>query len=124
MGETVWETLKKDPEWKKGFDDNMTARNKQLSIPWHLKYPAKEKLLASRHVTTAKRPVIVDICGNQGVDLQRFVESFPDLGFELILQDLPETLKGIPEPLDPKIKPMVYDFFTEKTVKGESSKVY
>lgn len=126
MGETVWETFKKDAEWKKGFDDNMTARNKMLSIPWHLKYPVKERL-ASRQVDgtlSSAKPVMVDIGGNQGVDLQRFVDSFPDLDCELILQDLPETLKGIPGPLDPKIKPTVYDFFTEQPVKGESSKAY
>ncbi|KAL2215003.1 O-methyltransferase-domain-containing protein [Thermoascus aurantiacus ATCC 26904] len=121
MGETVWETFKKDAEWKKGFDDNMTARNKMLSIPWHLKYPVKERL-ASRQVdgtlSSSAKPVMVDIGGNQGVDLQRFVDSFPDLDCELILQDLPETLKGIPGPLDPKIKPTVYDFFTEQPVKG------
>ncbi|KKA24025.1 O-methyltransferase family protein [Rasamsonia emersonii CBS 393.64] len=117
MGETVWETLKKDAEWKKGFDDNMTARNKMLSIPWHVKYPAKERLVASRQVD-ARPVVIVDIGGNQGVDLQRFADSFPDLDCELILQDLPETLKGIPGPLDPRIKPTVYDFFTEQPVKG------
>jgi hypothetical protein len=121
MEETVWETLKKNNEWKKGFDDNMTARNKMLSIPWHLKYPTKERL-ASWQTRNAK-PVVVDIGGNQGIDLQRFADSFPTLDCELILQDLPETLKGIPGSLHPKINPTAYDFFTEQIVKGESSPI-
>ncbi|KAA8642486.1 uncharacterized protein ATNIH1004_011431 [Aspergillus tanneri] len=117
MGETVWQTLAKDIEWKTGFDNNMTARNKTLSVPWHVKYPVKEKL-AARPVST--KPVIVDVGGNQGVDLQRFADTFPDLECRLILQDLPETLAGIPGKLDSRIKPTVYDFFTEQTVKGKS----
>ncbi|PWY95175.1 S-adenosyl-L-methionine-dependent methyltransferase, partial [Aspergillus sclerotioniger CBS 115572] len=115
MGETVWETFTKNPGWKKGFDDSMTARNKILSIPWHVKFPVKERL-AERQLSTP--PVIVDIGGNQGVDLERFAQSFPGLGCQLILQDLPQTLEGIPGPLDSKIKPLVYDFFTEQKVRG------
>ncbi|PCH05330.1 Hypothetical protein PENO1_023250 [Penicillium occitanis (nom. inval.)] len=44
MGESVWETLKHNALWKKGFDDT-------------------------------KNLVIVDIGGNQGVDLIRFAVS-------------------------------------------------
>jgi hypothetical protein len=114
MGETVWETLTNNVEWKKGFDDNMTARNKIFSIPWHVKYPVREKLSGRR------KPVIVDIGGNQGVDLQRFADSFPDIECELILQDLRETLERIPGPLDERIKPVSYDFFTLQEVEGRS----
>ncbi|RAQ61132.1 O-methyltransferase family protein, partial [Aspergillus flavus] len=84
MGETIWQTLAKNIEWKTGFDDNMTARNKTLS----------------------------------GVDLQRFADTFPELECELILQDLPETIAGIPGQLDSRIKPTAHDFFTEQTAKG------
>ncbi|OJJ95617.1 hypothetical protein ASPACDRAFT_47507 [Aspergillus aculeatus ATCC 16872] len=67
MRETVWQTLAKNADWKKGFKDSMTGRNKTLSIPCHLRYPVQDKLSA------ADKPlVVVDIGGNQGVDLQRF----------------------------------------------------
>ena len=100
----------------------MTYRNNMLFVPWHLKYPAKDRL-ASRVVGEASlpaKPVIVDIGGNQGIDLQRFADSFPDMDCELILQDLPETLKGISEPLDPRIHLTAYDFFTEQSIQSES----
>ncbi|GAB1193722.1 hypothetical protein APSETT444_002950 [Aspergillus pseudonomiae] len=115
MGETIWQTLAKDTEWKKGFDDNMTARNKTLSVPWHVKYPVGERLAAR---TLSTRPIIIDVGGNQGVDLQRFADTFPELDCELILQDLPETIAGIPGELDSRIKPTAHDFFTEQTSKG------
>lgn len=44
MGESVWETLKKDTHWKRGFDDSMTYRNEILSVPWHAKYPFERKM--------------------------------------------------------------------------------
>ena len=112
MGEAVWEVLAKNTVWKKGFDDCMTTRNKTLSIPWHIKYPVKDNL-------SAAKPVIVDVGGSQGMDLERFVESFPDLDCDLILQDLPETLEGIPGPLHPRIQLMAHDFFKLQVVKGQ-----
>ncbi|KAE8333323.1 O-methyltransferase-domain-containing protein [Aspergillus sergii] len=115
MGESIWQTLAKNTEWKTGFDNNMTARNKTLSVPWHLKYPVGEMLSAG---SLSAKPIIVDVGGNQGVDLQRFADTFPDLECELILQDLPETIAGIPGQLDSRIKPTAHDFFTEQTAKG------
>lgn len=112
MGETTWETFTKNSVWKKGFDDSMTVRNKTISTPWFQKYPVKENL-------SSAKPAIVDIGGNQGVDLQRFAETFPEIECELVLQDLPETLQRIPGSLDPKIKPTPYDFFTDQVVKGK-----
>lgn len=117
MGETIWQTLAKNIEWKTGFDDNMTARNKTLSVPWHLKYPVGERLAAG---SLSAKPIIVDVGGNQGVDLQRFADTFPELECELILQDLPETIAGIPGQLDSRIKPTAHGFFTEQTAKGKS----
>ncbi|KAJ5689653.1 O-methyltransferase family protein [Penicillium macrosclerotiorum] len=114
MGETVWETFAKNFEWKKGFDDSMTSRNKTLSVPWHDKFPIKERLNARE---SSAKPIIVDIGGNQGVDLQRFADTFSDFDCELILQDLPETIKNIPGPLDRKIQPIAYDFFTNQIIK-------
>lgn len=124
MGETVWETLKKNTQWKKGFDDNMSYRNKFLSIPWHVKYPFEQKTV-TRDTSSAGKVVIVDIGGNQGVDLDRFAKSFPYMECDLILQDLPETLSLLLKKkdrmqLDPRIRAMEYDFFTAQPVHGSS----
>jgi hypothetical protein len=125
MGETVWETLRKDAEWKSGFDASMTLRNQTLSVPWQSKYPIHDRIpsiqAAATGVTasTKTKVVIVDIGGNQGVDLQRFANDFPELDCNLILQDLQETLDGIPGPLDPRIEPRFYDFFTPQPIHGE-----
>ena len=121
LKESVWQTLQNNAEWKKGFDDNMTARNKLYSMPWHVKFPAEQKLSGASPASEASdRPIIVDVGGNQGVDLQRFAEHLPKLQCTLILQDLPETLNGIHGFLDPRIKLTAYDFFTEQPVKGKS----
>ncbi|KAJ5656088.1 hypothetical protein N7507_008038 [Penicillium longicatenatum] len=92
MGETTWETFTKNPTknptWKKGFDDSMTLRNKTISTPWF----------------------VVNIGGNQGVDLQRLAESFPDMDYELVLQDLPETLDRIPSADIYYLKSVLHDW--------------
>jgi hypothetical protein len=119
MGESVWETLKKNAHWKKGFDDSTTYRNQHLSVPWHLKYPTEERIPslearkndAAATSQTATKLVMVELGGNQGVDLTVLLTA-PTSDCDLILQDLPETLKGIPKHLDPRIRPLAYDFFT------------
>lgn len=91
FGETTWETFTKNSAWKKGFDDSMSIRNKTIPIPWYKKYPVKQHLSS-----TEIKKVFVDIGGNQDIDLQRFADDFPDMDCELVLRDLPETIK---EPL-------------------------
>jgi hypothetical protein len=123
MGETVWETLKKNTTWKKGFDDSMNYRNKVVSVPWHLKYPFEQRVGSLLQARTSDKLVIVDIGGNQGLDLDRFAKGFPHLECDLVLQDLPETLLQLKEnraQLDPRIKVMEYDFFTAQPVHGSS----
>lgn len=61
MGETVWEILKKNVQWKKGFDDSMTYRNNVVSVPWHVKYPFEQRIQ-----TTSRKMAIVDIGGKSG----------------------------------------------------------
>jgi hypothetical protein len=103
----------------------MSYRNKVLSVPWHLKYPFKQKIpsLQARDATAGKM-VIVDIGGNQGVDLERFASCFPHLDCDLVLQDLPETLSLLKEgkstQLDARIRVMEYDFLTAQPVHGAS----
>lgn len=129
MGETVWETLKKNAQWKKGFDDSMTYRNNVVSVPWHVKYPFEQKIIqeatssSSSPRQAGKKTVIVDIGGNQGIDLDRFASSFPDLECDLVLQDLPETLSQLREKgarVDARIRMMEYDFFTAQPLHGQS----
>lgn len=128
MGETVWETLQKNAQWKKGFDDSMTYRNNVLSIPWHVKYPFEQRIQATSS-RQAEKLVIVDIGGNQGVDLNRFANSFPNLECDLVLQDLRETLLHLKtddraRQLDARIRTMEYDFFTAQPIHGLSIMLY
>jgi hypothetical protein len=131
VGEELWDTLKNNPLQKKGFDDAMTTTNQTFGIPWCLKYPIEEKLARSRQAngtvvndtdsSLPSIPVIVDIGGNQGVDLQHFVKMYPQIDARLVLQDLPETLQGIPPGfLNPKIEQMAYNFFEKQPIKGLS----
>ncbi|PYI16581.1 S-adenosyl-L-methionine-dependent methyltransferase [Aspergillus violaceofuscus CBS 115571] len=94
---------------------------KTLSTDRQVYYPVRERLLllSPTNLEQFLKPfTIVDIGGSQEVDLQRFATALPDVPCELILQDLRETVNMIPLGLDPRIQPMVYDFFTPQPVKG------
>ncbi|RAK82196.1 S-adenosyl-L-methionine-dependent methyltransferase [Aspergillus fijiensis CBS 313.89] len=109
------------PDWKQAFNNNKTPRNKSFSVPWHSKYPERDRLpppFPTKPEQLLKPFTIVDIGGSQGVDLQRFATAFPEVPCEMILQDFRETVNGIPSGLDSRIRPMVYDFFTPQPVEG------
>ncbi|KAI0126660.1 O-methyltransferase-domain-containing protein [Xylariales sp. AK1849] len=62
-------------------------------------------------------PLVVDVGGNIGNDISRFLAKHPDVpAGSLVLQDRPEALKIAK--VDQKIKIMPHDFFTPQPVKG------
>lgn len=63
-------------------------------------------------------PLLVDVGGNVGHDMERFRQAHPETAARLYLQDRPEVvrLSECPEPVN-KID---YDFFTPQPIKGKS----
>ncbi|EED19637.1 conserved hypothetical protein [Talaromyces stipitatus ATCC 10500] len=95
----------------------------RVCVPWCLKYPFEQRIPSIR--STATKIVIVDIGGNQGVNLDRLPSSFSHLDCDLVLQDLPKTLIEIRTHLDPRIRSMAYDFSQHsayRRFKGDSIK--
>jgi hypothetical protein len=86
---------------------------------WVQWYPVAEQILDD---AKEEYPLIVDVGGGKGHDLQAFHEKFPGKG-RLILQDLPHVLEEIVE-LDPAIERMGYNFFEPQPVKSRDSGAY
>ena len=111
--------LSKRPEMRVAFGNHMVGRNSgRLSWMDHGFYPVEENLV--KGVSGEEDAVLlVDVGGGTGQNLQRFHEKYPRLHGQLILQEQPDVIKAATG-LDQSIKPMVYDFFTEQPVKGQS----
>jgi fumagillin biosynthesis methyltransferase len=68
-----------------------------------------------------KSPILVDVGGNAGVDVMRFLSKHPDVpAGSLVLQDVGDVIAMAR--VDDKIRPMTHDFFTAQTV--VDSRVY
>lgn len=80
-------------------------------------YPVQDKLIEGAK-TGEDDVLIVDVGGNKGHDLEEFKSKWPNAPGRLVLQDQPHVLVDI-QSLGPAIEPMVHDFFTEQTLKGE-----
>lgn len=78
-------------------------------------YPVKEKLLQGFDDSA---PLLVDIGGSIGHDLDEFQRKFPGAPGRLVLQDLPVVIGQI-EQLDSKIERMEYNFYEEQPLKGK-----
>ena len=79
-------------------------------------YPVKERLLGG--MTANKGEIaIVDVGGGMGHDLVELKKKHPELVGRFILQDLPQVIEQVPQPLE-GIEATVHDFYTEQPVKG------
>lgn len=63
-------------------------------------------------------PLLVDVGGSVGYDLERFRQAHPETAARLYLEDRPEVVKlsKCPEP----VNKVGYDFFTPQPIKGNT----
>lgn len=102
------------PEHMVNFNDLMIGQ--RLSrVEWYSFVPAGELLFNGYQGGT---PLMVDIGGNRGTDLEGFKSQYPNAKGELVVQDLPPVIDDITT-LDESIVRMKHDFFTPQPVKGQ-----
>ncbi|OKL57751.1 hypothetical protein UA08_07103 [Talaromyces atroroseus] len=108
-----FEWLKKDPEEQQAFNKTMTVGRQAMGTLWFEYFPVVEKLQAS-----PERTLLVDIGGGIGYDLSQLKKEFPDLPGRLVVQDLPEVIDDISEPLPDGVEAVKYDMFTPQPIVG------
>lgn len=109
--------LNKNPAEQQAFNSVMTMGRAFRGEEWFEYFPVEEKLQASPDET-----VLVDIGGGVGHDITEFKKKFPQLPGKLVLQDLPQVIDDINEPLPDGIEAVKYDMFKPQPIKG--AKVY
>ncbi|KAF4456477.1 sterigmatocystin 8-o-methyltransferase [Fusarium albosuccineum] len=111
--ETLFESLGSDPVAAREFNDAMASHSKYNLTAWPEVYPTDALVADSK----PDRPLVVDVGGSKGHDLEKFRLQHPDIpDGSLILQDLPTILKELDIPKTIKVHP--HDFFTPQPVKG------
>lgn len=113
---TSFEWMKKNPEQRWYFDNYMAGRRREM-LKWFDIYPAAQNLTSGLRAGPTD-VLIVDIGGSHGHDLISFKARHDNLPGRCILQDLPETIESIQNPLS-GIEPMAYDFFTPQPIIGK-----
>lgn len=68
------------------------------------------------HPTNRDETLMIDIGGSAGHDIIDFHKAFPDLPGNLILQELPTTIKSLPPDFPKDIEAQSHDFFTPQPV--------
>ena len=66
-------------------------------------------------------PLLVDVGGNVGHDIEKFRQAHPETASRLYLEDRPEVVRRS-KCLDP-VNKMGYDFFTPQSIKGKTKRV-
>ena len=112
---TYFEHIQNDPSRRKDFDTFMSGNriNRKHWVDW---FPVESELLTDVSSDKENHILLVDVGGNRGHDLKRFLDKYPACSGRLVLQDLPGVVsnaKGLEG-----IEIMAHDFFTLQPVKG------
>jgi len=79
-------------------------------------FPVKEEVIKGLE-QDEKAVTMVDVGGSLGHELLELKKRYPELPGRLVLQDLPETIKGVAE--TKVFEHAVHDFFTPQPVEGK-----
>ncbi|OTB10462.1 hypothetical protein K445DRAFT_78277 [Daldinia sp. EC12] len=97
----------------KEFADVMNFHARGNISPWTEVYDTCQIIEGAK----LDRPLVVDIGGSKGHDLEKFHQRHPDIPEgSLVLQDIPEMLEGVTT--KPVISVCPYNFFTPQPIKG------
>lgn len=111
--EHCFDWLSRHPQDQDAFNSVMRMSRVASNKSWYQFYPLEEKLQVH-----PERVLLVDIGGGLGHDVSDFKTNFPRLPGRLVLQDLPQVITGIQNPLPDGIETMSYNMFDIQPVKG------
>lgn len=113
---TTFEYMNAIPHILKDFNTFMgnTLGARKYWTDW---FPVQNRLIDGANETS---PLLVDVGGGKGHDLLEFQAKFPQKPGRLALQDLSPVTSNLGV-LDPAIKPMTYDFFSDQPIKGKAT---
>ena len=102
------------PDVLDNFNTFMTG-NRGSRPSWVEWWPVEEQIFRGSTLDKGS-PVLVDIAGGRGHDVQAFKNKFPGKG-RLVVEDLPVVIDDIKE-LDAEIERVKYDFFNSQPIQG------
>lgn len=108
-----FEWLSQNPTKQEAFNSVMTMSQQLRGADWFDIYPVQEKLRGS-----SDQVLLVDIGGGVGHDLVAFKKRFPDFPGKLVLQDLPQVIDRIKEPLPEGITAISHSMFDPQPIRG------
>ena len=112
----VWR--KERPYIQKAFNNHMAGYH-QGRPSWMDPgfYPVRDRIEQGM-TQNVNEVAIVDVGGGMGHDLAELRKKQPTIPGRFILQDLPQVIEQISQPLE-GIEAIAHDFYTEQPIKGE-----
>ena len=108
----AWVMQPENAELFTQFNTFMSGSHEAHWLDW---FPVKERMIDGLD-RDANAVTMVDVGGNLGHELLDLKKRYPDLSGRLVLQDLPQTIKSVPE--TGVFEAMAHDFFAPQPVKS------
>lgn len=100
------------------FHTWLAASHEAHWLDW---FPLKENVIEGLD-RNEQAVTVVDVGGSLGHELLEIKKKYPELPGRLVLEDLPEIIKGVPE--TNVFEPTMHDFFTPQPVKSKSTLIH
>lgn len=111
--EHYFEWLSKRPATQSVFNSVMTESKRHYGVEWFEIFPVLDKLQVP-----PERVAFVDVGGGVGHDVIALKTRFPQLPGKYIVQDLPQVIDDIKEPLGEGISAVKIDMFEGQPIQG------
>ncbi|KAE8369973.1 S-adenosyl-L-methionine-dependent methyltransferase [Aspergillus caelatus] len=110
--EHYFDWMSKRPEIQSVFNSVMTESKRHYGVEWFEFYPVLDKLQV-----TPERVALVDVGGGVGHDITALKARFPQLPGKYIVEDLPQVIDDIKEPLPEGINAVKINMFEGQPIK-------
>ncbi|KAB8222891.1 S-adenosyl-L-methionine-dependent methyltransferase [Aspergillus novoparasiticus] len=111
--EHYFEWLGKNPATQSVFNSVMTESKRHYGVEWFEIFPVLDKLQVP-----PERVAFVDVGGGVGHDVTALKTRFPQLPGKYIVQDLPQVIDNIKEPLGEGISAVKINMFEGQPIQG------
>lgn len=111
----LWEWYKENPDYASYFNTWMSGTHIPDKETWLDAYPIAALLGPTSDENLSSRPLVVDVGGGQGKDMERLRHRLLPNEFELVVQDQ-QLVVDKAKQVHPRLTFMVHDFFKDQAV--------
>ena len=113
----LWDWLRERPQYQTYFDEYFAVTHELSPLTWLDAYPVSQLLAPIDTHDLLDHPLIVDVGGGMGEDMDRLRQTLLPQRYDIVVQDMASVVEKAKN-VRPEIRYMEHDFFTVQPLQG------